>query len=85
MIPAFLARPAVKYAAIGLAVLALIGGTLVVVNRIYSKGERAGKADVIKDVQTETIKTLKDARESKERTDEEVRKTPYDDKVEGLK
>lgn len=83
--PAFLAKPAVKYAAIGIAILLLIGGTLYAVNRIYSKGETAGASVVTNAVQTETIKKIEDARQSKEKTDEEVRRTPYDDRVDGLR
>ena len=85
MIAAFFARPLVKYGAIAVGVLLLVGGTLFIVNRIYSKGETAGASGVTNAVQTETIKKIEDARKSKEKTDEEVRKTPYDDKIEGLR
>jgi uncharacterized membrane-anchored protein len=85
MIAAWFAKPAVKYGAIGLVVVALIAGTLLAVNRIYGKGETAGASSVTNAVQTETIKKLDAARKSKERTDEEVRRTPYDDRVDGLR
>lgn len=82
---AWLARPAVKYAAIGLAVLVLIGGTLIVVGNIYGKGRKAGEAGVTSAVQTETIRQIEGARKEKEKADEEVRRTPYDDRVDGLR
>jgi hypothetical protein len=77
-ITAFLAKPAVKYGALVLAVLAIAGF-------IYLKGERAGSSGVINAVQSESLKKLDAARKSKERTDEEVRRTPYDDRVDGLR
>lgn len=84
-IAAFFARPAIKWGLIGLAVLALIAGTLFIVNRIYSKGEQAGQTKVITDVQADTIKEVDKARQQKEKADEEVRRTPYDDRVDGLR
>ncbi len=65
-------------AALGLALL--VGGWT-----IYLKGEHAGEAGVKASVQTETIRKLEDARISKEKTDEEVRRTPYGDRVDGLR
>ena len=77
-ITAFLAKPAVKYGVLVLAVLAIAGF-------IYLKGERAGSSGVINAVQSESLKKLDAARKSKERTDEEVRRTPYDDRVDGMR
>jgi hypothetical protein len=85
MIAEFFARPAIKYGAIVLAVLLLIGGTLFAVGNIYGKGERAGASSVTTKVQTETIRKVDDARKAKEKADEEVRRTPYDDRVDGLR
>lgn len=88
MIPvlaAWVAKPAVKHGLIALAVLILIGGTLLIVRSIYSKGEKAGGAGVSSAVQTETIRKVDDARKAKEKADEEVRRTPYDDRVDGLR
>lgn len=82
---AILAKPAVKYGLIALAVVILIGGTLLIVRNIYSKGEKAGEAGVTSAVQTETIRKVDDARKAKEKADEEVRRTPYDDRVDGLR
>ena len=70
-----------KTLAIGAVALGLIAGAAC----FYFKGERAGSAAVKDAVQTETIRRLDDARISKERTDEEVRRTPYDDRVDGLR
>jgi hypothetical protein len=52
---------------------------------IYGKGESAGSAKVTTAVQGKTIQTLDAARISKERTDEEVRRTPYDDRADSLR
>lgn len=64
---------------------AIIIGVLAVVNHIYRKGESAGASGVTNAVQTETIKKLDEARKSKEATDEEVRRTPFDDRADGLR
>lgn len=61
--------------------LAIVAGAWL----LFSKGEKAGAAAVKSDVQTETIKKLDAARISKEKTDEEVVRTPYDDRVDGLR
>ena len=82
---AFLAKPAVKYVALGIAILLLIGGTLFAVNRIYSKGEDASRAKVISDVQTETIQKTDEARKDKERANETVRDKPIDAVIDGLR
>lgn len=84
-VAAWLAKPAVKYGLIVAAVLILIGGTLLIVRNIYSKGEKAGEAGVTSAVQTETIRKVDDARKAKEKADDEVRRTPYDDRVDGLR
>jgi hypothetical protein len=52
---------------------------------VYRKGETAGAADITTRVQSEAIRTLDAARISRERTDEEVRRTPYDDRADGLR
>ena len=85
MIAAWLAKPAVKYGGIALLALGLVVGALLVVNHIYRKGETAGAGKVTGAVQSETIRKLEDARKSKEKTDEDVRRTPYDDRVDGLR
>lgn len=51
----------------------------------YLAGERAGASAVKDIVQTGTIRRLDDARISKEKTDGEVVRTPYDDRVDGLR
>jgi hypothetical protein len=82
MIAAFgLSRPVVMAIAGALLVAATVGGLWLV----YRKGETAGAADVTTRVQSETIRTLDAARISKERTDEEVLRTPYDDRADGLR
>lgn len=83
--PAFLTKPAVKYAAIALAILLLIVGTLFAVNRIYGKGEKAGRAEVTTKVQEETIKKTDEARKDKVEADEEVRAKPIDAVIDGLR
>lgn len=85
MIAAFLTKLAVKYGAIGLAVLLLIGGTVAAVWTIYGKGERAGAGGITTKVQSETLRELDAARKQKERIDADVCRTPYDDRVDALR
>jgi hypothetical protein len=82
---AFLARPAIKYGAIAVGVLLLIGATLFIVNRIYSKGEKSGASEVTTKVQTETIKKTDEARKDKVEADEKVRDKPIDAVIDGLR
>lgn len=70
-----------KTVAAGALFLVLIVGAAV----IYREGKDTGKAAVRDAVQTQTIKTLDAARISKEKTDAEVVRTPYDDRVDGLR
>lgn len=71
--------------------LIIIGGLLAAVITvggiayIYSKGETAGSSKVTTSVQQETIKTLDAARQRKDNADAEVRSTPYEGRVDGLK
>jgi len=70
-----------KLVAAGLIILVLLGLLIYV----YNKGEKAGAAGVTNAVQSDTIKKQDAARISKEKTDEEVRNTPYLDRVDGLR
>ena len=71
--------------------LIIIGGLLAVVLTaggiayIYDKGGDAASAEIKATVATETIKTLDAARKTKEQADEEVRRTPFNDRVDGLR
>ncbi len=76
-----LSKPALIAIAAGLLVGATAGGVCL----IYRKGWSAGSAAVTTEVQSETIRTLDAARISRERTDEEVHRTPYDDRADGLR
>jgi hypothetical protein len=76
-----LSRPALIAIAAALLMAATAGGIWF----IYRKGESAGSATVTTQVQSETIRTLDAARISRERTDEEVHRTPYDDRADGLR
>ena len=76
-----LSRPVVITIAVAALVAATAGGLWLV----YRKGETAGAADITTRVQNETIRTLDAARISRERTDEEVQRTPYDDRTDGLR
>lgn len=49
----------------------------------FSEGNKAGAAAVTTTVQQETIKAQENARREKEQIEEEVRSTPYDDRVDG--
>ena len=60
----------------------LVGGAALY---LFKKGESAGSAAVISAVQAKTIEALDAARISKETTDEEVHRTPYGDRVDGLR
>ena len=65
----------------GAVVAVLLGGAWV----IYNKVETAGSSAVKEAVQAKTIETLNNARTTKEQADEEVRRTPYGDRVDGLR
>ncbi len=52
---------------------------------VYRKGETAGAAAIGTAVQTRTVKALDAARSSKEKADDQVRRTPYGDRVDGLR
>ncbi|MCW5737795.1 MAG: hypothetical protein KIS73_26985 [Enhydrobacter sp.] len=66
---------------VGLAAVLIIGG----IRALMNASERASASEVKAKVSAETVRTLDDARISKERTDEEVRRTPYDDRADGLR
>jgi hypothetical protein len=76
-----LSRPVLIVVAAAALVTVTAGGLWLV----YRKGETAGAADITTRIQGETVRTLDAARISKERTDEEVRRTPYDDRADGLR
>lgn len=71
--------------------LALAGGLLAAVLAagavawIYGRGERAGSSAVTSAVQSQTIQALDRARTTKEKADEDVQRTPYDDRADGLR
>lgn len=73
-----------KYGAVALALVALIGGVLLYLNSVETKGREAGKAIVTDAVKTETIKKTNDAVKAKDKADDEVGKTPYNDLVNNL-
>lgn len=66
----------------------LIGGSVIaaiaLAGYLYLKGHDAGQADIKSAVQTETIQRVERARIVKEKVDEEVRRTPYVDRVDSL-
>ena len=76
-----LSKPVLIAIAAGLLVAATAAG----LGLVYRKGETAGAADITTSVQGETIRTLDAARISREKTDEEVQRTPYDDRADGLR
>ena len=79
------AAPWFKYSALAAAVLGLVAGGILYHRSIYDAGKQEGRAEIVNDVQRKTIETLDAARISKERTDEEVHRTPYDDRADGLR
>lgn len=82
---AFLARPAVKYIAIGLAALALLGVAAWYIRSTYTEGKKSGAAEVTTKVQEETIKKTDEARKDKVKADEAVRDKPIDAVIDGLR
>lgn len=76
-----LSRPALIALSVGLLIAAIATGLWLV----YRKGETAGVADITSRVQSGAIRALDAARISRERTDEEVQRTPYDDRADGLR
>jgi hypothetical protein len=82
---AFLAKPAVKYGAIGLAFLVLLAAALWYVRDTRKAGEKAGAAEVTTKVQEETIKKTDEARKDKVEADEKVRDKPIDAVIDGLR
>jgi len=85
LLASWFAKPLVKYGALALALLMIAGVVAWVLNNQYNKGEASGETKVIDAVQTDTITKTEKARTDKEKADEEVRKTPYDDRVDGLR
>lgn len=79
-----LASPWFKYAALGAAVLALVVGGIAYHRHVQNQARQDGRNEVINDVQSTTIRTIEDARQNKEKTDAEIRSTPYDRRVDEL-
>lgn len=63
------------------AVVLTVGG----VAYIFSEGKDAGSSAIKTEVQSKTIETINSAREAKEKADAEVRATPYQERVDGLR
>jgi len=87
-LPAVLTTPAAKAVAItllavALMAVALMAGTAWLLRDQFSEGNKAAAAAVTTTVQQETIKAQENARREKEQIEEEVRSTPYDDRVDG--
>ncbi len=74
-----------KPALVAVAAAALVAATAAGLWLVYRKGETAGAAAITTQVQSETLRTLDAARISREKTDEEVHRTPYDDRADGLR
>jgi hypothetical protein len=66
-------------------IVAAIAVTVGMFLHFYDKGEQAGEAKVTGAVQSKTIETLDAARGAKEKADADVRATPYEGRVDGLK
>lgn len=85
LLTGWFAKPAIRYGAIALAAALLFGAGVLVYNQILDRGKREGEGLVIGKVQTETIKATEKARETREKAEDEVRRTPYDSNVDGLR
>ena len=79
MIPG-LSKPVLIAIAAGLMVAATLG----IVWSIYSKGEKAGSADVKAAVSAKAVETIDNARTTKEKANEAVRSKPIDAVIDGL-
>lgn len=64
---------------------ALVAVGLLGIVYIYNEGRDAGSSAVTGAVQSRTIEAIDAARSAKETADEEVRRTPYGDRVDGLR
>lgn len=82
--PAFLATPLAKAAAITLIAAVLMGTAAWLLRDQFAEGKKAGAADVTNAVQTETLDTLRKAQERKDHVDDEVSRAPYKDAVDRL-
>ncbi len=82
--PAFLATPLAKAAAITLIAAVLMGTAAWLLRDQFAEGKKAGAAGVTNAVQTETLDTLRKAQERKDHVDDEVSRTPYKDAVDRL-
>lgn len=79
------AKPAIKYGAILLGVLAIAGGVVYFQTTWFNKGMASGEAKVTTAVEATTIKATEKARINKDKADAEVQATPFDDRVDGLR
>lgn len=66
----------------GLLLASVVGGALY---WTWDTGRDAGTAAIRTEVQSKTIETMGKAREAKEAADAEVRATPYEGRVDGLR
>lgn len=82
--PAFLATPLAKAAAITLIAALLMGTGAWLLRDQFAEGKKAGAAGVTNAVQSETLNTVRKAQERKDQVDDEVSKTPYKDAVDRL-
>jgi len=74
------AAPLWLYGAVGGLILAAGAGWW-----IYERGAAAGSAAITSAMQSKSIETMDAARIQKERADEEIRRTPYGDRADGLR
>ena len=82
---AFLAKPAVKYGALAIALVVLVGVVGWYIRDTREDGKKSGAAEVTTKVQTETIKKTDEARKDKVQADEKVRDKPIDAVIDGLR
>lgn len=67
------------------ALYGVLAGIVVIAGvTIFNKIEDAGAQRAVNAVQTDTIKQMDNARKQKQRIDEEIRTTPYTDRVDRL-
>ena len=88
MIPAIvgttLAKPLVKYGLLAAAALLLVGGTHWYVQSERAAAKKAGQNEVIVKTQENTVREQERSRAETEKRSEEIRNTPWQDRVDRL-
>lgn len=82
---AFFAKPLVKYGALAIAVLLLVGGVVLYIDGVRREGRKDGAATVTNAVQADNIKQNEAARREKDKANAKASDTPVDVLIDGLR